>query len=62
MRSSGNIYNLSLLASVIEANGAEAAQTWANGLVANYAAQTPKSNDTGQPRAVAAGECGITIG
>ena len=60
MRSSGNIYNLSLLASVIEANGAEAAQTWANGLVANFA-RKPQSNDTGQLRAVAAGECGITV-
>ncbi|MEC7554478.1 MAG: Fe(3+) ABC transporter substrate-binding protein [Pseudomonadota bacterium] len=60
MRSSSNIYNLSLLASVIEANGAEAAQTWANGLVANFA-RKPQSNDTGQLRAVAAGECGITV-
>ena len=60
MRSSGNIYNLSLLASIIEANGAEAAQTWANGLVANFA-RKPQSNDTGQLRAVAAGECGITV-
>lgn len=60
MRSSSNIYNLSLLASVIEANGAEAAQTWTNGLVANFA-RKPQSNDTGQLRAVAAGECGITV-
>ena len=60
MRSSGNIYNLSLLASIIEANGAEAAQAWANGLVANFA-RKPQSNDTGQLRAVAADECGITI-
>ncbi|MEC8348702.1 MAG: Fe(3+) ABC transporter substrate-binding protein [Pseudomonadota bacterium] len=60
MRSSSNIYNLSLLASIIEANGAEAAQTWANGLVANFA-RKPQSNDTGQLRAVAAGECGITV-
>lgn len=60
MRSSSNIYNLSLLASIIEANGAEAAQTWANGLVANFA-RKPQSNETGQLRAVAAGECGITV-
>ena len=60
MRSSSNIYNLSLLASIIEANGAEAAQTWTNGLVANFA-RKPQSNDTGQLRAVAAGECGITV-
>ena len=48
------------MASIIEANGAEAAQTWANGLVANFA-RKPQSNDTGQLRAVAAGECGITV-
>ena len=60
MRSSGNIYNLSLLASIIEANGDEQAQDWANGVVANFA-RKPQSNDTGQLRAVAAGECGITV-
>ena len=60
MRSSGNIYNLSLLASIIEANGAAQAQDWANGVVANFA-RNPQSNDTGQLRAVAAGECSITV-
>ena len=60
MRSSGNIYNLSLLAAIIEANGAAQAQDWANGVVANFA-RNPQSNDTGQLRAVAAGECSITV-
>jgi iron(III) transport system substrate-binding protein len=60
MRSSSNIYNLSLLASIIEANGADVAQKWADGVVANFA-RNPQSNDTGQLRAVAAGECGITV-
>lgn len=60
MRSSGNIYNLSLLASIIEANGDEQAQDWANGVAANFA-RKPQSNDTGQLRAVAAGECSITV-
>ena len=60
MRSSGNIYNLSLMGSIIEANGAETAQDWANGVVANFARQ-PQSNDTGQLRAVAAGECSVTV-
>ena len=60
MRSSGNIYNLSLLAAIIEAKGAETAQKWADGVVANFA-RKPQSNDTGQLRAVAAGECGITV-
>lgn len=60
MRSSGNIYNLSLLAAIIEANGAETAQKWADGVVANFA-RKPQSNDTGQLRAVAAGECAVTV-
>lgn len=60
MRSSGNIYNLSLLAAIIEANGAAQAQNWADGVVANFA-RNPQSNDTGQLRAVAAGECSITV-
>ena len=60
MRSSGNIYNLSLMASLIDAHGAPAAEAWAKGVVANFA-RTPQSNDTGQLKAVASGECTITI-
>ena len=60
MRSSGNIYNLSLMASLIDAHGAPTAEAWAKGVVANFA-RTPQSNDTGQLKAVASGECTITI-
>ncbi len=60
MRSSGNIYNLSLMASLIDAHGAPAAEAWAKGVVSNFA-RTPQSNDTGQLKAVASGECTITI-
>ncbi len=60
MRSSGNIYNLSLMASLIAANGSDAAAAWAQGVVGNFA-RTPQSNDTGQLRAVASGECAITV-
>ena len=60
MRSSGNIYNLSLMASLIDAHGALAAEAWAKGVVANFA-RTPQSNDTGQLKAVASGECTITV-
>ena len=60
MRSSGNIYNLSLMASLIDAHGAPAAEAWAKGVVANFA-RTPQSNDTGQLKAVASGECTITV-
>ena len=60
MRSSGNIYNLSLLGSFIEHHGEEGAQTWAEGVVANFH-RSPQGNDTAQLRAVAAGECGVSI-
>lgn len=60
MRSSSNIYNLSLMSSIIQAQGAEAAETWANGVVANFA-RKPQGNDTAQLRAVASGECGVTV-
>ena len=60
MRSSSNIYNLSLMAALIEANGAEKAESWAKGVVSNFA-RDPKGNDTAQLRAVSSGECGITV-
>ena len=60
MRSSGNIYNVSLLASLIEHLGAEAAAAWARGVVANFR-RPPQGNDTAQLRAVAAGECRLSI-
>ncbi|MDG2376359.1 MAG: Fe(3+) ABC transporter substrate-binding protein [Woeseiaceae bacterium] len=60
IRSSGNIYNISLMASLIAHNGAEAAEEWGRGVVSNFARE-PQSNDTGQVRAVASGECGIAI-
>ncbi len=60
MRSSGNIYNQSLLAALIEHNGTDPALNWAKGVVANFA-RPPQGNDTAQLKAVAAGECGISI-
>ncbi len=60
MRSSSNIYNTSLLASIIAADGIEAANEWAEGVVANFA-RPPQGNDTGNVEAVAAGECQISI-
>lgn len=60
VRSSSNIYNQSLIASMIAAHGAEAAEAWARGLVANMA-RSPKGGDRDQIRAVAAGEGDIAI-
>jgi iron(III) transport system substrate-binding protein len=60
IRSSSNIYNQSLLASIIAADGPEKAEAWARGLVANFA-RPPKGGDTDQIKAVAAGEGDIAI-
>ena len=60
MRSSGNIYNQSLLAALIDHHGEDAATAWARGVVANFA-RPPQGNDRAQLRAVAAGECGVSI-
>ena len=61
IRSSSNIYNLSLLSSIIEAKGEAAAQDWAKGIVKNMA-RDPQGGDTDQIRAVAAGECDVSVG
>ena len=60
IRSSNNIYNQSLLASMIEAHGPEATESWARGLVANLA-RPPQGGDTDQLRGVAAGECDVAV-
>ncbi|MCT4542129.1 MAG: Fe(3+) ABC transporter substrate-binding protein [Vallitalea sp.] len=60
VRSSGNIYNQSLLASFIALNGEEAAKEWAAGLVDNMA-RTPEGNDRDQMKAVVAGEGDVAI-
>lgn len=59
-RSSENIYNQSLLASIIAANGAEAAEQWAADVLANMA-RDPKGSDRDQVKAVAAGEGDLAI-
>lgn len=60
IRSSSNIYNISLLASIVSRYGSATAEAWARGVVANFARE-PQSNDTGQIRAVASGECRIGV-
>ncbi len=59
-RSGSHPYNLSLGAALIQHNGAAATETWAKGVVDNFA-RAPKGGDTDQVRAVAAGECGVAI-
>lgn len=60
IRSSSNIYNQSLIASMIVANGAVKTEIWAKGLVANMA-RPPKGGDRDQIKAAAAGQCDIAI-
>lgn len=60
VRSSGNIYNQSLLGSMVESLGVEATEAWAKGLVASLARE-PEGGDTDQIKAVAAGQCDVAI-
>ncbi|HNN08580.1 MAG TPA: extracellular solute-binding protein, partial [Azospira sp.] len=59
-RSGSHPYNLSLMASIIAHQGEAKAESWAKGVVANFA-RAPKGGDTDQIKAVAAGECAVTI-
>ena len=60
VRSSDNIYNQSLVASLIAADGAKATETWAAGLVGNLA-RPPRGGDRDQIKAAAAGQCDIAV-
>ena len=60
MRSSSNIYNLSLMGALIDHLGEAPAEAWAKSVRANLARE-PKGGDTDQLKSVAAGECDVTI-
>ncbi|PWQ98995.1 Fe(3+) ABC transporter substrate-binding protein [Leucothrix arctica] len=60
IRSSSNIYNQSLVASMIASDGLEKTQEWANGFVKTFA-QPPKGGDRDQIKAAAAGICDVAI-
>lgn len=60
IRSSENIYNQSMLASIIAANGEEVAEQWAAGVLSNLARE-PKGGDRDQVKGVAAGEGDLAI-
>ena len=60
VRSGAHPYNLSLGAAFLAHHGDQKTEAWARGLVANFA-RAPKGGDTDQIKAVAAGECGVTI-
>ncbi len=60
IRKSNNIYNQSLVASLIKNNGKKATAEWAQGVVANMARDS-KGNDRAQILAVAAGEADLAV-
>ncbi|OGA06633.1 MAG: Fe(3+) ABC transporter substrate-binding protein [Betaproteobacteria bacterium RIFCSPHIGHO2_12_FULL_69_13] len=60
MRSSTNVYNLSLMGALIDHLGEAKAEEWAKGVRANLA-RDPKGGDTDQLKSVAAGECDVTV-
>ena len=60
IRKSSNIYNKSLVASLIANNGKKATAAWAEGVVSNMA-RKPEGNDRAQIMAVAAGEADIAV-
>ncbi len=60
IRSSDNIYNQSLVASMIAHRGVEVTETWAKAFVANFA-RPPVGGDRDQVLAAAAGQCDVVI-
>ena len=59
-RKGSHVYNRALMASVIAAHGADAAEQWAAGLVANFA-RKPQGNDRAQAKAIFEGQCDVAI-
>ena len=60
IRSSGNMYNQSLVASLIANNGVDATEKWAHRFVGNFA-RKPEGNDRAQIMAVANGEADVAV-
>ena len=60
VRSSDNVYNLSLMAALIERWGRAEALRWARGVTANMA-RPPQGGDVDQIKAVAAGACDAAL-
>lgn len=59
-RPGSHVYNRALLASMIAALGAEKAEEWATGLVANLA-RRPQGNDRAQVKAIHEGLCDVAL-
>ena len=59
-RPGSHVYNRSLLASIIAANGEAKAKSWAQGVVNNLA-RRPQGNDRAQIKGIFSGECDLSI-
>jgi|TARA_B110000003_G_scaffold85869_1_gene87882 iron(III) transport system substrate-binding protein len=60
VRPGSHVYNRALMASLIAAHGAEAAEQWAAALVDNLA-RRPQGNDRAQVKAIYEGQCDVAI-
>lgn len=60
VRAANHPYNVSLAASILAANGAEATEAWARGVAANLA-RPPQGGDRDQFRAIPPGQCQLAI-
>ncbi|MBO6787383.1 MAG: extracellular solute-binding protein [Rhodospirillales bacterium] len=60
VRPGSHVYNRALVASMINADGMEATEKWAQGLVDNLA-RRPQANDRAQVKAIFEGVCDIAI-
>ncbi len=60
IRSSTNVYNQSLVGSLLAVHGDKATEEWAKGIVANMA-RKPQGGDTDQIKGVAAGEGDVAV-
>lgn len=60
VRSSNNIYNQSMIASMIAHQGAAATEQWARDFVKNFA-RKPSGGDRDQIKAIAAGQCDVAL-
>ena len=59
-RPGSHVYNRALMASLIAAHGAEAAESWARDFVSNLA-RKPQGNDRAQAKAIYQGICDVAI-
>lgn len=60
IRSSSNIYNLSLMSALIEKNGPETMENWTQSFAQNFARE-PEGGDTPQIQGVADGSCELAV-